>query len=71
MLSVTRFGHFGKNLKIFGNIFKVYLVFGKVLNPLWHNFYALGQIFIAVPKWLNNKNTTWSSGHTSNAFIFC
>ena len=30
--SVTRFGNFGKNLKIFGSIFNVYFIFGKVLN---------------------------------------
>ena len=30
-----------KNLN-FWQYFKVYLVFGKVLIPLWHNFYALG-----------------------------
>ena len=50
MCSVTdlaKFHHFGKYLKIFGNIFKVYLVLGKVFNSLWHNLYAIGQIFIA------------------------
>ena len=57
---LAKFHHFGKNLKIFGIIFKVYLVFGKVSNPLWHNFYALGQIFFAVPKWPNIKK---QSGH--------
>ena len=40
-----KFHHFGKYLKIFGNILKVYLVLGK--NSLWHNLYAIGQIFIA------------------------
>ena len=35
-------------LKIFGNLFKVNLVLGKVLNSLWHILYAFGQIFIAV-----------------------
>ena len=38
--SVTRFRHFVENLEIFNNIFSVYLVFGKVLSPLWHNSYA-------------------------------
>ena len=30
--SVTRFGNFGKNLEIFGSIYNVYFIFGKVLN---------------------------------------
>ena len=33
---------------MFGNIFKVYLVFDKVFNTEWHNLYAFGQTFIAV-----------------------
>ena len=51
--------HFGKNLQSFGNIKKVYLVYGKVLNQLWHNFFALWQIFIDV---LNGRmqKTIWS-----------
>ena len=44
---LVNFHHFGKYLKIFGNIFKVYLVLEKVLNSLWHNLYAIGKIFIA------------------------
>ena len=44
---LAKFHHFGKYLKIFGNIFKVYLVLGKVFNSLWHNLYAIGHIFIA------------------------
>ena len=31
---------FRKKLEIFGNIFKVYLLFGKVVNPLWDYLYA-------------------------------
>ena len=31
----------------FGNRLKVYLVLGKVFSSLWHNLYAIGQIFIA------------------------
>ena len=38
---------FGNYLKIFGNIFMEYLFLGKVLNSLWHNLCAFGQIFIA------------------------
>ena len=44
---MAKFHHVGKYLEIFGNIFKVYLVLGKVLNSLVHNLYAIGQIFIA------------------------
>ena len=44
---LAKFHHFGKYLKSFGNIFKVYLVLGKVFYSLWHNLYAIGQIFIA------------------------
>ena len=28
--------------------FKINFIFGQVLNPFWHNFYALGQVFIVV-----------------------
>ena len=34
-------------LKIFANIFEVYLILGKVLCSLWYNLYAFGEIFIA------------------------
>ena len=44
---LAKFQHVGKYLKIFGNIFKVYLVLGKVFSSLWHNLFAIGQIFIA------------------------
>ena len=44
---LAKFHPFGKYLKIFGNILKVYLVLGKVLNSLWHNLYAIVQILIA------------------------
>ena len=43
----AKFHHFGKYLKIFGNIFKVYLVWVKVFTSLGHNLYAFGQFFIA------------------------
>ena len=43
--------HFGKKIEMFGNIFKLYFIFGEVLNPLWHNFYAFGQCW----KWPNIK----------------
>ena len=44
---LAKFLHFGKWLNIFGNIFNVYLVLGKIFNSLWHNLYAIGHIFIA------------------------
>ena len=44
---LVKFHHFDQYLKIFGNIFKVYLVLGKVFSSLWYNLYAFGQIFIA------------------------
>ena len=44
---MAKFYHFGKYLKNLGNKFKVYLVLGKVFDSLWHNLYAIGQIFIA------------------------
>ena len=56
---LAKFHHFGKYLKIFGNIFKVYLVLGKVFNSLCHNLYAFGQILIAV----NGKILKTQSGH--------
>ena len=43
---LAKFHCFGKYLKIFGNISKVYLVLDKVFNSLWHNLYAIGHIFI-------------------------
>ena len=39
LASVTRFG---KILKVFTNILRVYLVFFKILNLLWQKMYALG-----------------------------
>jgi len=45
---LAKFHHFGKYVKIFGNIFHVYFVLGKVFNLLSHNLYVFGQIFIAV-----------------------
>ena len=43
---LAKFHHFDQYLKIFGNIFKDYLVLGKVFTSLWCNLYAFGQIFI-------------------------
>ena len=49
--------HFGKYLKIFGNIFKVILVFGKLVCH-WANFLCW--------KWPNIENTIWSSRHAGS-----
>ena len=60
---LAKFCPFGKDLRIFSNIFKVDFVFGKVLTPLWQNFYAFygWQIFIAeIGQILKNQ-----SGHTA------
>ena len=43
--SVTRFGPFDKNFKVFGNLFKVFV---KILNLPWQINYAIGQIFLLV-----------------------
>ena len=56
----AKFHHFGKYLKVFGNIFKVYLVLGIDLKSLWHNLYAFVQIFIAI----NGQILKTQSGHT-------
>ena len=45
-----------------GNIFKLYLVFGKISNTLGHNFRAFGQIFI----FDNGPIIEKQSGHTVN-----
>ena len=36
---LAKFHHFDQYLKIFGNIFKVYLELGKVFSSLWANFH--------------------------------
>ena len=45
--SVTRFGtiyHFRKKLQVFGNSWRVYFVFSKILNLVWYIFVILGKI---------------------------
>ena len=45
----------------FGNIFKVYLVLGKVFNSLWHNLYAIGHIFLLkMAKYWKHNLVIWS-----------
>ena len=55
---LAKFNYFGKYLNIFGNIFKFYLVLGKVFNSLWHNSYAFGQIFMS--KYYKHNPFIWS-----------
>ena len=63
---LAKFHHFGKYLKIFGNIFKVYLVLGNVFNSIWQYLYAIGHIFITENEWPIIEDTIWSSGHTAH-----
>ena len=62
LINVTRFGKISplwQKCRNIGNIFKVHLVLGKVVNPLWHNLYAHGQRFIVV----NGQILKKQSGH--------
>ena len=53
--------HFGKHLKWFGNIVRVYLVFGTILKDLWHILFAFGLISIVVTGHImKNKFAIWS-----------
>ena len=45
---MVKFCQFSKNLEVLGNIWKVCLIFGRVLTPLWDFLYAFGQNFIVV-----------------------
>ena len=45
---LAKFRHFGKNVKVFGNFSKVYLVFSKLLKLLCQSLNGIGQIFIVV-----------------------
>ena len=38
--------HFGKILKAFGNLWRVYLLFGEILNLLWPFYFAMGKILL-------------------------
>ena len=58
---LAKFHHFGQYLKIFGKIFKVYLVLGKGFCSLWYNLYAFGQIFSAeIGQYLKHNLVVWS-----------
>ena len=53
------FAKFRKNLEIFGIISKVYLIFVKVVNPLWDFLFAFGQNFTII----NGQILKKQSGH--------
>ena len=65
--SVNRFGEISpicKHLEIFGIILKVYLIFGKVVNPCLGLFACLWATFHRC-KWPNIEKTIWPSNHTA------
>ena len=43
---LAKFCHFGNIFKFFGNILKVYLIFGKLLNLLWPKICCLGKLLL-------------------------
>ena len=56
---LAKFRNFGKILKVFGNLKKFYIVFGKILNLLWQTI----TIFC------NYWKTIQPSGHTVHNFL--
>ena len=72
---LAKFHCFGKYLKIFGSIFKVYLVEGKVFYLLWHNLCCYWSYFLCC-KWPNiEKNNLaiwshWSQGRICK-YVIC
>ena len=62
---LAKFRQFSKNLEIFVNILKVYLIFGKVCEPTLGRFVCFWSK-IHHCKWPNNKKTIWPSGHTAH-----
>ena len=58
---LAKFHHVGKLLKVLGNLLRVYLRVGKMLDLLWHILYAIGQIFVDVNgQMLENNLAIWS-----------
>ena len=58
--SVTRLGQIPplrKSLTVFGNLLRVYLVFGQIMNLLCQIYYAIGQMFIALNSQVLKKST--------------
>ena len=54
---------FWQKLKVFGKFLRVYLVFGKVLSLLWHNFLCYWAFFYS-SKSPNVEKNIEPSGHT-------
>ena len=52
---LANFRHFCIKLKIFGNFWRVNLVLSQNLEPAQPNYYAVGQMFIAVNGQILNK----------------
>ena len=40
---LAKFHQIGKSLNIFGDLFRVHSVFGKILNIIWEIFWLLGK----------------------------
>ena len=55
---LAKFRHFGNILKLLEYFYRVYFVFGKILNILWVIFYAIGQILIVVNGKVLNKSSS-------------
>ena len=67
---LAKFHHFYQYLKIFGNIFEVYLGLGKVFNSSCHNLYAFGQIsLLYMAKYWKHNLVIWS--HCSSWSRLC
>ena len=56
---LAKFRQFSKHLEIFGNILKVYLIFGKVVNPCLEFFVCFWAEFHRC-KLPNIEKTIWS-----------
>ena len=58
---LAKFCHFGKKIKDYGNLSRVYLVFSKMLSLLWQICNCVGLIFIVGNGQILKDNlTVWS-----------
>ena len=64
---LVKFHHFDQYLKIFGNIFKVYLVLGKISAHFGTICMLLANLYCW--KWPNIENTIWSHWWASKHFF--
>ena len=64
---LVKFHHFDQYLKIFGNIFKVYLVLGKISAHFGTICMLLANLYCW--KWPNIVNTIWSHWWASKHFL--